>query len=213
MKKGLFISFEGPDGSGKSTQIKLLAKFLSERGIDFILTREPGGTSIGEKIRSIILDPAGTEMSGRAEMLLYAAARAQIVDEVIRPNIEAGKIVLCDRFVDSSYAYQGCGRGLGDAVIHVNQIAVGEFMPDLTILLDIDPVKCFGRKRKSASDRIEAETIAWHTEVYKAYLELAAKYPDRIIRINADRPVSEIQNDIRKAVTDLIGHGKQDGPE
>jgi len=212
MRSGLFISFEGPDGSGKSTQIRLLAKFLKELGRECILTREPGGTTIGEQIRSIILDPSGTEMSAKTEMLLYAAARAQIVQEVIKPGLEAGKIVLCDRFVDSSYAYQGKGRELGDIVAAVNAAAIGEYLPDLTILLKIDPVKCFNRRSRAANDRIEAEAIAWHNKVYDAYIELASQYPERIRGIDADRGIHQVQGEIRKLVSALLDAERPEDP-
>ena len=134
MREGYFISFEGGDGSGKSTQIQILREFLEERGYDVILTREPGGTPISEKIRSIILDKANSEMDDMTEALLYAAARAQLVSQIIRPALEEGKVVICDRFVDSSMDYQAYARGLGDSVKTINAFAVGDCMPDLTIL-------------------------------------------------------------------------------
>ena len=139
MKRGVFISIEGPDGSGKSTQIKNIRQFFKDKGIDIIFTREPGGTPIGERIRSIILDRDCAEMDDMTEAMLYAAARAQHVAQVIRPALLAGKIVICDRFVDSSIAYQGYGRGLGQAVKTINDFAIAGCMPHVTFLLKMDP--------------------------------------------------------------------------
>ena len=139
MNRGFFITFEGGDGSGKSTQISILKESLIEKGYDVILTREPGGTDISEKIRELILDPENGEMEDITEAYLYAAARAQLVRQLIKPALEEGKVVICDRFVDSSIAYQGFGRGLGDAVGVINTYAVDDCMPDLTILLKLDP--------------------------------------------------------------------------
>ena len=212
MKKGFFISFEGPDGAGKTTQIKLLAEFLKEKGEEVILTREPGGTAIGEKIRSVILDPKNSEMSDSTEMMLYAAARAQIVDELIRPNIEAGRIVLCDRFVDSSIAYQGYGRDLGQAVTEVNSHAIKECMPDITFFLKMDPELCFERKVGSDTDRIEAEDMAWHRTVYEGYLRLAENNPERIKSIDANRGVKQVQEDIRDITIKFMDKYRNGGP-
>ena len=155
MREGYFISFEGGDGSGKSTQIQILREFLEERGYDVILTREPGGTPISEKIRSIILDKANSEMDDMTEALLYAAARAQLVSQVIRPALEEGKVVICDRFVDSSMAYQAYARGLGDSVKTINAFAVGDCMPDLTILLKVNPQVGSSRIGNRERDSIE----------------------------------------------------------
>ena len=139
---GKFITFEGPDGSGKTTQITMLANLLQERGYSVFLTREPGGTSIGEKIRQILHDPDNTEMIPRAEILLYSASRAQLVDEVIRPRLESGEVVLCDRFYDSTFAYQGHGRGLSlEQLRQITEFAVGGLCPDLTIYIDINPAE------------------------------------------------------------------------
>ncbi|MDR2487268.1 MAG: dTMP kinase [Clostridiales Family XIII bacterium] len=204
MSRGLFITFEGPDGAGKSTQIKMLSRFLCERGEAPILTREPGGTALGEKIREILLSPQSGSMTDITEMLLYAAARAQIVEEVIRPQVEAGHIVICDRFVDSSIAYQGYGRGLGRVVSEVNAHAVRDCLPDLTILLDIPPARCFLRKEGEKGDRIEAEALAWHSKVYEGYLTLAGKNRSRIRRVDADRGVHQVQDEIRDIVTACI---------
>lgn len=195
-KKGIFISIEGPDGSGKSTQIENIKEFFTQRNIDFVFTREPGGTDIGEKIRDILLDNNNSEMDYMTEALLYAAARAQDVAEVIRPALEAGKVVLCDRFVDSSIAYQGYGRGLGSAVESINSYAVCECMPDITFLLKLDPNIGKHRIREELQDRLEAEKEDFHSEVYRGYLELEERFPDRICGIDAARSIEEIKADI-----------------
>jgi dTMP kinase len=207
MNRGAFITFEGPDGSGKSTQIRLLADHLKEHGHDVVLTREPGGTRIGERIRDLILDRGCAEMDPLTEALLYAASRAQHAAEVIRPALEAGRTTLCDRFVDSSIAYQGYGRGLGDVVRQVNELALGGLAPDLTILMDIPPEACFERIGRSGGDRIESEAIAYHRLVYDAYLTLAERYPARIRRVDAARPPEEIQDEIRAITDAFFGSG------
>lgn len=195
-KRGIFISVEGPDGSGKSTQIENIKEFFGQRKIDFVFTREPGGTPIGEKIRDILLDKNNSEMDPMTEAMLYAAARTQDVAEVIRPALEAGKVVLCDRFVDSSIAYQGYGRGLGSAVETINAYAVCECMPDLTFLFKLDPNVGKHRIKEELQDRLEAEKDAFHSEVYKGYLELEKRFPDRICGIDAARSIEEIKADI-----------------
>jgi dTMP kinase len=208
MKKGLFITFEGPDASGKSTQIELLRDFLTEQGFDSVVTREPGGTKIGELIRQIILDNGNAEMSDVTEMLLYAASRAQHVAEVIRPNLVAGRMVISDRFVDSSIVYQGCGRGLGEVVQNVNDLAVGDCIPDATFLLKANPDVSFARMKSMQGDRIESAGLAYHVEVYEAYLALERKFPQRIIGIDATLDVDVIQEQIRERITGMIeAHG------
>ena len=199
MRKGLFISIEGPDGSGKSTQISLLRKYFEERGTDVVLTREPGGTPISEKIREIILDKNNKEMDAMTEALLYASSRAQHVAEVIKPALEAGKIVLCARFIDSSIAYQGYGRGLGDCVRVINEYAVRGCMPDVTFLLEMDPK--IGKERISADDqdRLEQEKLEFHKKVFDGYMEIEKKF-DRIIGIDAARSIEEISADIIKHI-------------
>jgi dTMP kinase len=210
MHHGLFITFEGTDGSGKTTQIFNLEKFLRAKGYITLLLREPGGTRIGEKIRRIVLDNANTGMSGIAEMLLYAAARAQLVDEVIRPSLEAGKCIICDRYIDSSYAYQGFGRGLNpDTIENVNNVAVGGTMPDITFFLDISPEEALKRRlAASGADRIENEKPEFHRRVYEGYKKLAAKYPERIKTIDArqdpDEVFSEIRDSIGRYITDSL---------
>lgn len=204
MKRGLFITFEGPDGSGKTTQIRLLKEFLAEQGLEAVLTREPGGTSISELIREILLDRANQEMAPMTEALLYAAARAQHVREVIRPALAQGKAVICDRFIDSSIAYQGYGRGLGDAVRTINAFAVEECLPDVTFLMKVDPAVGKGRIRAGQQDRLELEKIEFHNEVFRGYMELAESEPDRIVCIDAGRGIAEIAKEIQNAVGRLL---------
>lgn len=204
MSKGLFISIEGPDGSGKSTQIENIKQFFCDKGIDIVFTREPGGTAIGERIREIILDKNCSEMDYMTEAMLYAAARSQHVAQVIRPSLEEGKIVICDRFVDSSIAYQGYGRKLGDAVAIINDFAIGKCLPDVTFLMKLDPR--IGRRRIDADkqDRLEREQDDFHIAVFEGYLELEKKYKDRIVGIDASRSIEEIKVDIYKKLEELL---------
>jgi dTMP kinase len=201
---GLFITFEGPDGSGKSTQINLLSEYLVEKGKDALITREPGGTRIGDKIRELLLDPSNSEMDDRTEMFLYAASRAQHVSEVIKPALEAGTMVISDRFVDSSYVYQGGARGLGEAVTEINKYAIDGCEPDVTFLLILDPEISQQRMENRSQDRIEAEGISYQSKVTEAYRALAEKYPKRMFIIDAAAGVEEIQVQIRAKVDDLL---------
>ncbi len=203
MDKGIFITFEGIDGSGKSTQIEMLKEYLIERGHTLVVTREPGGNIISEKIRNIILDKDLTMMSPVTEMLLYAAARAQIVSEIIRPALEEGNIVICDRFLDSSIAYQGYGRGLGEMVCDVNEIAVEGVMPDRTFLLQIPPEE--GRARLEGElDRLEMEDLKYFNSVYRGYEEIVANNPHRLCRLDAMDSVDEIHKCIINEVERLF---------
>ena len=204
MREGYFISFEGGDGSGKSTQIQILREFLEERGYDVILTREPGGTPISEKIRSIILDKANSEMDDMTEALLYAAARAQLVSQVIGPALEEGKVVICDRFVDSSMAYQAYARGLGDSVKTINAFAVGDCMPDLTILLKVNPQVGSSRIGNRERDRIELASSDFHKKVYEGYLQLEKLYPERIVGIDAADTIENISGIISERIAGLL---------
>lgn len=206
--KGYFISVEGGDGSGKSTQIRKIEAYLQEKGLEYILTREPGGTPVAEKIRELILDPANKALTGRAEMLLYAASRAQHVEEKILPALETGKVVLSDRFTDSSIAYQAYGRGLGNMVAEVNRIATGGKEPDLTIFLNITPAAGMARKNNQDGhvlDRLELEKAAFHETVYEGYLALARESGGRIADIDADRPAEEVFADIKARLDQLFG--------
>ncbi|MBQ9889953.1 MAG: dTMP kinase [Firmicutes bacterium] len=199
MSRGLFISFEGTDGSGKTTQYRLFAEYLVSLGYEVVTTREPGGTPISEKIRGIILDPENTEMDDMTEALLFAAGRAQHVAQLIRPSVEAGKIVLCDRFMDSSIAYQGYARGLGDCVRIINEYAVAGMQPDLTFLLDLPPQAGRSRNVKAGkADRLEKQAMEFHSKVYEGYKKLAEIYPDRFIVIDADGSIEEVQARIRR---------------
>ena len=203
--KGFFISFEGPDGSGKTTQIKLFSEYLASRGYGVVLTREPGGTSISEKIRQIILDPANTEMDPLTEAFLYASSRAQHVAQLIKPSVAEGKIVLSDRFMDSSIAYQGYARKLGDVVKTINEIAVDGCQPDITFFLDIDPKEGLLRARARCElDRLEQEDISFHEEVYKGYKELSKIYKDRFVIIDASGSVEEISAEIIQRFEELV---------
>lgn len=196
MKKGIFISFEGTDGTGKSTQIELLKGHMEDLGRETLCLREPGGTPIGEKIRDILLDVENSEMDSRTEALLYAASRAQLVSQVIKPALDDGKVVICDRYVDSSYAYQGFARGLGEPVRDINEFATGGLMPDITFLLMLDAEKAIKRIKDHPFDRIESEGSGFMGEVGRAYLKIAEKYPDRIAVIDASRPVEIISDEI-----------------
>lgn len=177
--KGKFITFEGCEGSGKSTQIRLLSEKLLQAGVDFIVTREPGGSDVAEQIRKIILDGKNTSMCDECEALLYAAARIQHLKEIVAPALEAGKLVICDRYVDSSLAYQGAARGLGDEYIEeINSAALSAFPPDLTVFLNIPPDRAFERKHGAdRGDRMEQLGLDFHKKVYGGYLALLEKYP------------------------------------
>lgn len=206
MDKGLFITFEGIDGCGKSTQIKLLTEYLDKIGKPCLLVREPGGTEIGEKIRSILLDKENNEMSPAAELLLFEAARAQIVNEKIRPAIESGTTVICDRFYDSTFAYQGVARSLGeDLVITLNDIATSGLAPDITFLLDLSVEDALARRkgRGEADDRMELLGLEFQRSVREGYLK-AAELFDRIKVIDAGRSPEEIFGDITAAVEERL---------
>ncbi len=199
-RRGLFLAFEGVEGAGKSTQIKLLHDWLQEQGREVVVTREPGGTPISERIRHVLLDPASQGMDPKAEALLYSASRAQLVSETIRPALERDGVVLCARYVDSSLAYQGVARGLGeDDVLRLNLWATDEMMPDLVILLYLDPAAGLARQRGNP-DRIEQEDIAFHRTVGEAYLHLAREYPSRFAVVDASGAVDQIQQQIRTAI-------------
>lgn len=207
MKRGLFITVEGTDGSGKTAQISNMQAHLASLGCEVLLTREPGGTRIGEKIRSIILDPSYTEMSNTAELLLYSAARAQLVEQLIKPSIEKSITVICDCYVDSFYAYQGFGRGIGlEKLEGITSIAVNGTIPDITFFFDLDPQ--VGLKRRFAltgSGRIENEVIDFHMKVHNGYKELANRYPKRIKTIDASRSAEEVWQDVRRQLDSTLG--------
>ena len=196
--KGYFITLEGCEGSGKSTQLKKLEEFLRESGRGFIFTREPGGTPIAEQIRGIILDGKNVEMADETEALLYSAARVQHVKEKILPAKNSGKIVVCDRYIDSSFAYQAYARGLGmDFVKGVNVYAVQNCMPDLNLFLDISPEDAFIRKGGAdKDDRLEQSGLEFHKKVYAGYKQLAKDNPERIAVIDAKQGAEEVFGDI-----------------
>ena len=205
MERGIFISIEGPDGSGKSTQIENIKKFFADKNLEIVFTREPGGSAIGDRIREILLDNNCKEMDYMTEAMLYAASRAQHVAQVIKPALESGKIVICDRFMDSSIAYQGYGRKLGDAVAVINSYAVAGCMPDVTFLMKLDPG--IGKSRVSSrnqEDRLESEKVAFHQEVYNGYLQIEKDNPDRIFGIDASRGIEEIRDDIYKKLEEVL---------
>lgn len=190
----MFVTFEGIDGSGKSTQAELLRERLEASGLDVVVTREPGGTDLGERIRELLLH--GGHVSPWAEALLYAASRAQHVDEVIRPALERGEWVVCDRYVDSSVAYQGVGRELGlDRVLDLNLAAVGGLMPEHTFLLELDPAETSGRLQGD-HDRLEREPGDFHARVAAGYRELAARFPDRIAVLDATLPPDTLAEEV-----------------
>ena len=205
MKKGLFISIEGLDGAGKSTQMEFMERFFQEKGFKVLLTREPGGTIIGEKIRDIILDKQYQEMADTTEALLYAASRAQHVKEVIIPALQEGKVVLCDRFVDSSIAYQGGGRGLGlEEVKAINAFATQGLKPHLTIFFDVSPETSLKRIDLEKVDRLEQEKIDFHRTVYNTYLALAKKEANRMKVLKAGRGIDAISKDIENMLRELL---------
>ncbi|TLM81199.1 dTMP kinase [Pseudarthrobacter sp. NamE2] len=204
---GLFIAFEGGDGAGKSTQAARLGDTLEARGFTVLRTREPGGTPIGEKLRSLVLDHGHGHIDARTEALIFAASRAAHAAQVIRPALERGDIVLTDRYIDSSVAYQGAGRGLGeDAVRSLNEWATSSLQPHLTVLLDVDPA--VGRQRRTAGDaaedRLESETDEFHGRIRDAFLELAAARPDSYLVLPAHLPVESLAAQILGRVDSLL---------
>lgn len=202
--RGLFITLEGGDGAGKSTQIRNIERFFEEKGLVVVHTREPGGTPISEKLRNILLDNSNTEMADVTEMMIYAASRAQNVREFILPALERGEIVICDRFVDSSIAYQAYGRELGDMVGIVNHYATGGLTPDITFWLDIDPQAGKMRAAKAGDlDRLELEQMDFHYRVYDGYKRIAEGDPGRVKRIDASDTVDNIKDDIYARLEEL----------
>ena len=201
-KSGLFISFEGGEGSGKTTQIGHLVQWLESRGYPVKITRQPGGTAIGSRIRDILLSPEHTELSPRAELLLYEADRAQHVDETLRPALEAGTILVSDRFGDSSTVYQGMCRGLGvDWVIRLNDFATGGLSPDLVILLDLPEGKARERiSKRVALDRMEREKRSFHRKVRQGFLELARRFPRRFKVLDGMQSEQRLASEIRALV-------------
>ena len=208
---GRLLTFEGMDGSGKTTQIERLARRARSCGRMVTVTAEPGGTAIGRKIRNILLDPANQELSPTAELLLYFASRAQNVDEIILPALGRGEIVLADRFTDSSFAYQGCGRGLGaDAVLALDRITCRGLAPDLTILLDIDPETSLARAharnagRAAPDTRMDEQALEFHRKVHEAYRILAVRHPERIHVIDGRAAADQIEQAVWRLVSPYV---------
>lgn len=196
--KGMFITVEGPDGSGKTTQLQLLAHALTNKGFEVVVTREPGGTTVGNGIREVLLSPEYHEMTPRVEMMLYAASRAQNVDQVIRPALERGAIVLCDRFVDASIAYQGYGLEYNlEQILSLNDWATAGVTPDLTFLFDLSPDRARLRmKERGQLDRIESRDEAFHQRVYEGFKKLLSQHRDRMICIDAMQTIEVIQDEV-----------------
>jgi dTMP kinase len=206
---GQLITFEGSEGCGKTTQITMLAQRLEGMGKKVVITREPGGTLIGEKIRALLQDPANTgEITPITELLLFSAARAELVEQLIKPALERGEIVICDRFFDSTFVYQGIARSVDLKVIdQLKAIAVGSLKPDLTLLLDLDPeagIKRAGERQSGTLDRIEAESLEFFKSVRQAYLDLALSEPDRFTVIDGELSVAEIEAIVGSTVQDKL---------
>ncbi len=212
MSKGKFITFEGPEGAGKSTQAAMLIAKLEAKGIEVIYTREPGGTKLGEAIRGILqYDAAGEDPCPESEVLLFEASRAQLVRQIILPALERGAWVICDRFADSTTAYQGFGRGFSVELMDtINRFAIGEAIPDMTLLLDVNVSlgmqRCAKRQtgKKIKYDRIESEALEFHEKVRQGYLELAKRHPDRFCKIDAMRDAELIAKDVWSCVSDAF---------
>ena len=212
---GKLITFEGIDGSGKTTQLNLLKTYLQRQGINVLATREPGGTLVGEELRRILLNPANGNLHYRTEALLYASARAQLVHSVIIPALNQGSIVLCDRFVDSTAAYQGYGRGLSHQFIEqINDAATGGIKPDLVFVFDIDEeesikrIKKRNKNNRSKGDRLESEAHAFHRRVRYGYLEICKKYPENHLLLDASLPEENLHRIVVEAVEELIDASK-----
>lgn len=204
MRGGLFISFEGPEGAGKSTQIRRLAERLRASGVTVLETREPGGTPLGERIRALLLDPGGVAICAKAEALLHNAARAQHVEAVIEPALARGEVVVCDRFADSTLAYQGGGRGLDQVGLRqLQSFTVGPTQPDLRILVDV-PIQIGLDRRMRAADtvnRLDAESLAFHERVRAAFLELVRAAPDRWVVVDGSKEPDDVEQSIWRAVS------------
>ena len=207
VRAGRFITVEGIDGCGKSTQARLLVEELERAGYDVLALREPGGVAISEKIRALLLDPANAEMSATCELLLYEAARAQLVHEVVAPALAQGRMVVCDRFYDSTTAYQGYAGGVPlDAVERANALAVGDFQPALTLVFDIDPALAAERTVSRAQDRMEAKGMEYQRRVAEGFRAVAAANPDRVKLIDASRDIDAIHADVMAAVGAVLSY-------
>jgi dTMP kinase len=210
---GSFIAFEGVEGAGKGTQIRMVEEYLRSRGLDVLVTREPGGTELGEKLRQVLLDPGTGKVDARAEALLFAASRSQHVQSVIRPALSEGKIVICDRYIDSSLAYQGWARGLGEQdVLTLNVWATQGLFPDLVVLLHVEPELGLLRSTE-APDRMEMESGDFHAKVSDAYLKIAEEHPERFVIVDADRPQAEVFEEVRASIDRVLTERADDGQE
>ncbi len=196
--RGKFITFEGCDGCGKSTQLKMLSEYLTEQGIPHIFTREPGGGKISEAIRDILLSGKNSEMTDECEALLYAASRVQHLNDRVEPALSEGKLVVCDRYVDSSLAYQAYARGLGDEFISkINAYALENYLPDVTVFIDLTPEAAFKRKHGAdENDRLEQAGMAFHKRVYEGYKAIAAKEPNRVVCVDGNQTPDEVFTDV-----------------
>lgn len=215
-KRGIFITLEGIDGTGKSTQMRLLVKHLRARGHRVVVTREPGGTKLGEQIRAILLASQTGRVAPLAELALIYAARAQHLEEVVRPALAHGDLVVSDRFNDASLAYQGHGRGLGEATVRAfDRIVCGKTQPQLTLLLDLDPRVALARaqgremRRNSAHSRFEIQGLKFHQRVRAGYLAIAKRQPRRVKAVSADRPVAEVHIEIRRIVDEFLASNRR----
>lgn len=203
--RGVLITFEGVEGSGKSTQALRLVRHLEEHGVDCLFSREPGGTGIGERIRDVLLDPANSRMDPRTELFLYLASRNQHVRERILPALGAGRVVVLDRFADSSVAYQGGGRGIGEKpVSRLNKLATAALRPDLTLLVDVPVQVGKARKSKDALDRLETERVEFHDRVRSSYLRLAGRAPKRVRLLDGTKSESELATQVQSIVEELL---------
>jgi len=201
----MFITFEGPDGSGKTTQAKMLVEYLQAGGFPIIYTREPGGTDISEQIRQVILSTRNKSMQNETEVLLFSAARAQIVAELIRPALAEGKLVICDRYYDSTLAYQGFGLGLDlDALRAITKFATRGLVPDLTFYIDVPAEIGLARRHQGETNRLDQKDVEYHARVRNGYLELARAEPDRFVVIDGARSVEQVQAEIRARMMDKL---------
>lgn len=209
MQRSLFITFEGGEGAGKTSVLKAIGERLQEKQRNVLFTREPGGIEIAEKIRSVILDPVHIEMHERTEALLYAAARSQHFYEKVMPALENGQHVLCDRFIDSSLAYQGHARGIGiDDVLAINEFAIGKRLPDVTIFFDLAPEKGLARIQATRADeinRLDTEGLAFHKKVYEGYEIVMNRYPGRFKVVNADQALEQVIEEVWMILNPILG--------
>lgn len=203
--KGKFISFEGGEGSGKTTIIQTLIQELIADGYDVVSTREPGGSDIAEQIRAVILNVSNTKMTKETETLLYAASRIQHLKEKVLPALEEGKVVICDRYLDSSLAYQGYARGVGFKEVLQANIFASKHLPDITFFIDVDPDIALGRLAyRSKIDRLDLESLDFHKKVYEGYIEVCNQYPSRIKKIDGNRSLEDICEDVIERVVDFL---------